>query len=102
MADRTIEVDSTTVPADAAPDGDDARLLLDQARSRLLVRLHRRSDDFAATIELQAVNARAAELASHADRLESDRLAHGGLSGIDVMRQWLRSKVGRRNGPRHD
>jgi hypothetical protein len=57
------------------------------------VRHHNRSDDFAASTELQAVSALSSELASRVHSLESDRPVHAGLSSVDRMRVWLRSKT---------
>jgi hypothetical protein len=94
MADRTLDAPHTQVIADAiAAGGDGAHLDLARARAGLLARLHNRSDDFAATNELQAVSALAARRRSHSHPLESDRLVHAGLSSVERTRIWLRSKT---------
>jgi hypothetical protein len=78
--------------ADAGGRDDATRLrALDRTRAALLVRLHRRPGDLAATVELQAVDAESAEITSHADSHESDRLMRGGLSSNESARRWLRS-----------
>jgi hypothetical protein len=64
---------------------------LEQARDRLLARLHARSDDFAATEELRAVNRRLATLRSGADDDGSRRLQRSGLSFVDRLRASRRS-----------
>ena len=99
MAEPAIVApDAPVATHDHGGPGDRARLVvLDRARAVLLVRLHRRPDDLAATVELQSVNAESAELTSHADSHESDQLARGGLSGNDLIRWWVRSKLGRRS-----
>src|SRR6266545_2912704 len=94
MAQRILVAPHEKVTADVvAEHGADAQLMLDQARAGLLVRLHNRSDDFAATRELQALNALAAHLRSHIDPLESDRAMRAGLSRFERTRVWLRSKA---------
>ena len=66
MTDHTRVASHTQLIADVvAEHGDGAQLVLEQARAGLLVRLHNRSDDFAATRELQAVSARLAQLKVH-------------------------------------
>src|SRR5260370_27071006 len=64
-----------------AEHGDRARAILDQAGAGLLVRLHNRSDDFAATKALQAVNSAYARLVSHIDPCERDRLVQQAVRG---------------------
>lgn len=81
-----------------AAHGDQSGAILDRARSRLLRRLHRSSDDFAATRALQAVNAATVRLASSIGTGQSERVRHLGLSSNDRTRLWLRSasrRVGR-------
>jgi hypothetical protein len=73
--------------------GDRPRLILEQAQAVLLARLHNRPDDFAATTELQAMNALSARLKSQIPPLERDRLVQAGLSSVERTRIWLRSKV---------
>ena len=97
MADRTLVAPHTKGSVDAfAERGAGAPLVLDRARAGLLVRLHNRSDDFAATNELQAISALAARRKSDIHPLESDRLVLAGLSSVERTRIWLRSKAGRR------
>jgi hypothetical protein len=69
------------------------RFVLEQAQVVLLARLHNRPDDFAATTELQAMNALSARLKSQIPPRERDRLVRQGLSSVDRTRMWLRSKV---------
>jgi len=66
---------------DAATVGTDD---LDAARRVLLDRLFRRSNDFAATTALKALNTYAAE--QHSDALSSAIVRTAGLSGLDRMR----------------
>ena len=80
-----------------ADHGDRARVILDRARAGLVVRLQNRSDDFAATRALQAVNSASARLISHTQPSEQNRLL--GLSGVDRMRIWLRTRIRRRHQP---
>jgi hypothetical protein len=82
-----------------AEHGDRARVILDQARAGLVVRLQNRSDDFAATSALQAVNSASARLVSHTHPSEQDRLLDAGLSGVDRMRIWLRTRIRRQHQP---
>ena len=72
--------------------GDRPGFVLEQAQAVLLARLHNRPDDFAATTELQAMNALSARLKSQIPPLERDRLVHEGLSSVERTRIWLRSK----------
>ena len=66
MTDQTLVASHTQLIADVvAKHGDGAQHMLEQTRTGLLVRLHNRSDDFAATRELQAVSARLAQLKLH-------------------------------------
>jgi hypothetical protein len=69
---------------------------LEQARDRLLARLHARSDDFAATEQLQAVNARLATLRSDADDDRPRRLKRSGLSFLDRLRARRHDRDSRR------
>jgi hypothetical protein len=88
MADRTERLARTVIAA-LVPE----RFVLEQAQAVLLARPHNRPDDFAATTELQAVNARSARLKAQIPPLERDRLVHEGLSSVERTRIWLRSKV---------
>lgn len=78
--------------SNAARDGPiSSRAALEQTRDRLLVRLHARSDDFAATEELQAVHGELAALDGDADDARPDRLRRSGLSFFDGLRvRWHR------------
>ena len=68
-----------------------SRAALEQAQDRLLARLHARSDDFAATEELQAVTNKLATLRSEADDDRPRRLRRSGLSFFDRLRaRWHR------------
>jgi len=94
MADRTRNAPLAPVIAELVSErGDRPRFDLEQARAVLLARLHNRPDDFAATTELQAMNARSARLKSQIPPLERDRLVHEGLSSVERTRIWLRSKA---------
>jgi len=64
MTDQT-PVAAQVIADVVAEHGDGSQLMLEQARADLLVRLHNRSDDFAATRELQAVSARLSQLKLH-------------------------------------
>jgi hypothetical protein len=68
-----------------------AAAILERVRTRLLSRLHRRSDDFAATNALRAVNSATARLALSVGPAQSQRLRHCGLSSNERTRIWLRS-----------
>jgi hypothetical protein len=92
-------VDLESTARELAEDGDRARVILDRARAGLVVRLQNRSDDFAATSALQAVNSASARLVSHTHASEQDRVLDAGLSGVDRMRIWLRSRIGRQHQP---
>jgi hypothetical protein len=71
------------------------RVALEQTRDYLLERLHARSDDFAATEELQAVRAELARNSNvHHER--SGLLRHSGLSFFDRMRAKRRRRNARR------
>ncbi len=70
---------------------------LNRVRRSLLARLHARSDDFAATEELQSVTAALAELGQDDDRALSRRLTESGMSFFDRMRARRRH----RRHPRH-
>jgi hypothetical protein len=88
-------VDLGPTARELADHGDRARVILDQARAGLVVRLQNRSDDFAATSALQAVTAASARLVSHTHPSEQDRVLDAGLSGVDRMRIWLRTRIRR-------
>ena len=62
-----------------------SRVAFEQARDHLLEGLHTRSDDFAATEELQAVRAELARN-SNVNHERSGILRHSGLSCFDRMR----------------
>jgi hypothetical protein len=91
-----VGVARSTLVASPEPMTADEAGALDRTRSALLVRLHRRPDDLAATVELQAIDARSAEMRSHAGSDERNELVRGGLSGVEVIRRWVRSKIPRR------
>jgi hypothetical protein len=94
MADRTRNALLAPVIAERIPErGDRPRFALEEAQAVLLARLHNRPDDFAATTELQAVNALSARLKSQIPPLERDRLVHEGLSSVERTRICLRSKA---------
>ena len=61
-------------------------------RRGLLIRLHDRSDDFAATTELRELDAESARRTALVDSPDSDRLVRQGLSGIERIRIWLRPR----------
>src|SRR5437899_6785587 len=67
-------VDLEPPALELADHGDRARVILDRARADLVVRLQNRSDDFAATRALQAVNSASARLVSHTHPSEQDRV----------------------------
>jgi hypothetical protein len=92
-------VDLEPTALELAEHGDRARVILDRARAGLVVRLQNRSDDFAATRALQAVNSASARLVSHTLPSEQDRLLDAGLSGVDRMRIWLRTRIRRQHQP---
>jgi hypothetical protein len=92
-----VDLESTALAL--ADHGDRAPVILDQARAGLVVRLQNRSDDFAATSALQAVTSASARLISHTQPSEQDRLQDAGLSGVDRMRIWLRTRIRRRHQP---
>lgn len=96
---RRPGVDLEPAALELADHGDRARVILDRARAGLVVRLQNRSDDFAATRALQAVSAASARLVTQADPSEQDRFVHEGLSGVERMRIWLRTKIMRRHQP---
>jgi hypothetical protein len=94
MVNRTLLAPYAAI-ADVVPErGDRAQLVREQARAALLVRLHNRSDDFAATNELQAISALSGRFKSQLRPLQRDRLVHAGLSSVERTRIWLRSKAG--------
>jgi hypothetical protein len=88
-------VDLEPTALELAEHGERAHVILNRARAGLVGRLQNRSDDFAATRALQAVNAASARLVSRADRSEQDRLVHAGLSGVERLRIWLRTRTRR-------
>jgi hypothetical protein len=95
MTDQTLVAPRTRVIADVvAEHGDGEQRMLERVRAGLLIRLHDRSDDFAATRELQAVSARLVELKSHVHSLERDR--HAGRFSFERTRFWRRSTSGGR------
>jgi hypothetical protein len=96
---RRPGVDLEPTALDIVDHGDRARVILDRARAGLVVRLQNRSDDFAATRALQAVNSASARLVSHTLPSEQDRVLDAGLSGVDRMRIWLRTRIRRQHQP---
>src|SRR6478736_2669989 len=95
MTDEARVAPHAQVIADVvAEHGDGEQLRLEQTRTGLLVRLHDRSDDFAATRELQAVSARLVALKSRVHSLERDR--HAKRFSFERTRFWRRSKSGGR------
>jgi hypothetical protein len=96
---RGAGVDLEPTALELVEDADRARVILDRARAGLVVRLHKRSDDFAATSALQAVNSASARLVSHTHPSEQDRVLDAGLSGVDRMRIWLRTRIRRQDQP---
>ena len=92
-------VDLEPTALELAEHGDRARVILDRARAGLVVRLQNRSDDFAATSALQALNSVSARLVSHTFPSEQDRVLDAGLSGVDRMRIWLRTRIRRQHQP---
>ncbi len=92
-------VDLEPTALELAEHGDRARVILDRARAGLVVRLQNRSDDFAATRALQALNSVSARLVSHTRPSEQDRVLDAGLSGVDRMRVWLRTRIRRQHQP---
>jgi hypothetical protein len=58
---------------------------LDASRHALIRQLHDHPDDVAATVELQAVKAASARLATTVDTSESDSLRRAGLSFFDRL-----------------
>jgi hypothetical protein len=68
-------------------------------RELLVVRLQKRSDDFAATSALQAINSASARLVSHTHPCEHDRLLDAGRSGVDRIRIWVRTRIRRQHQP---
>jgi hypothetical protein len=92
-----LELEPTAL--DLADPGDRARVILDQARAGLVVRLQNRSDDFASTRALQAVTLASARLVSHTHPSDQDRLLDAGRSGVDRIRIWLRTRIRRHHQP---
>jgi hypothetical protein len=92
-------VDLEPTALELADHGDRAPVILDRARAGLVVRLRNRSDDFAATRALQALNSASARLISHTHPNEQDRVLDAGLSGVDRMRIWLRTRIRRQHQP---
>jgi hypothetical protein len=87
-------VDLEPAALELAEHGDSASVILDRARADLFVRLHNRSDDFAATIALQAVNAASARLRCSVDRSERERLVPTGRLRTERARIWLKTRNG--------
>jgi hypothetical protein len=77
-----------------------SRAALEQARDRLLARLHARPDDFAATQELQGVGDKLATLRSDADHDRPRRLRRSGLSFFDGLRARWHRRNSRRGASR--
>jgi hypothetical protein len=77
-----------------------SRFALEQARDRLLARLHVRPDDFAATEELQGVGDKLATLRSDADDDRPGRLRRSGLSFFDGLRARWHRRNSRRGASR--
>jgi hypothetical protein len=77
-----------------------SRTALEQARDRLLARLHARPDDFAATEELQGVGHKLAALRSDADDGRPGRLRRSGLSFFDGLRARWHRRNSRRGASR--
>ena len=77
-----------------------SRTALEQARDCLLVRLHARPDDFAATEELRGVGDKLATLRSDADDDRSGRLRRSGLSFFDGLRARWHRRSSRRGASR--
>jgi hypothetical protein len=92
-------VDLEPTALELADHGERARVILERARDRLVVRLQNRSDDFAATGALQAVNSASARLVSHTHPSEHDRVLDADRSGVDRMRIWLRTRIRRQHQP---
>jgi hypothetical protein len=67
----------------------DRRSLLEGERTALHDRLYARSSDFAATRDLQAVNA-ALATTPEVDVPDQSRLRRSGMSGLDRIRSWFR------------
>jgi hypothetical protein len=86
-------VDLEPTALELAQHGDRAHVILDRTRAGLIVRLQNRSDDFAATRALQALSSASARLVSRTDPYRQDRLVHAGLSGVERMRIWLRTRI---------
>jgi hypothetical protein len=85
----------------AARDGPvSSRTASEQARDRLLARLHAGSDDFAATEELQAVHGESATLCSDANDDRTRRLRRSGLSFFDGLRARWHRRDSRRGASR--
>jgi hypothetical protein len=94
---RRPGVDLEPTALELADHGDRAPVILHQARAGLVERLQNRSDDFAATRALQALTSASARLISHTHPNEQDRLLDAGLSGVDRMRIWLRTRIRRQH-----
>jgi hypothetical protein len=92
-------IDLEPTALELAENGDRARVILDRARAGLVVRLQKRSDDFAATSALQAINSASARLVSHTYPCEQDRLLDAGRSGVDRIRIWVRTRIRRQHQP---
>ena len=96
---RRPGVDLEPTALELAEHGDRARVILDRVRAGLVVRLQNRSDDFAATSALQAVNFASARLVSHIHPSEQDRVLDAARSGVDRIRIWLRTRIRRQHRP---
>jgi hypothetical protein len=92
-------IDLEPAAVELAENGNRARVILDRARAGLVVRLQKRSDDFAATSALQAINSASARLVSHTHPGEQDRLLDAGRSGVDRIRIWVRTRIRRQHQP---
>ena len=79
----------------ASHDHDSAETL-DASRHALIRRLHEHPEDFAATIELQAVNAASSRLsAANVDTTARDSLQRAGMSSSERTRLRLHRLFGR-------
>jgi hypothetical protein len=90
---RRPGLDLEPTALELAEHGDRAQAILGRARTGLIVRLHKRSDDFAATRALQAVSSASARLVARTDQCEQDRSVRAGLSGVERLRIWLRTRI---------
>jgi hypothetical protein len=85
---RRAGADFAAMAAEITAQPEQAPRVLKHARSEVLRRLHRRSDDFAATEALRALDTYSAHLGSDGHSGDSERLVHAGLSGTARMRAW--------------